>query len=188
MTFSPRLRIPDRVVEEFLSSSPRLLVLRALAALLPTDYGARSRAALMRIFGLDVGHGCIVMGMPTLLGGRAIHDNLHIGDGVLLGVECLIDCCGSVRLDQEASVGPRVQLITGAHEIGSSEKRLGALQPRPIHVGTGAWLGAGAIILPGVAIGAGSVVASGAVVTEDVPPNQLVAGVPAKPIRTLDEP
>ena len=52
-------------------------------------------------------------------------------------------------------------------------------------IGDGCWLGARAVVLPGVRIGAGSIVAAGALVTRDVPPNSLVAGVPAKLVRDL---
>jgi len=50
----------------------------------------------------------------------------------------------------------------------------------PVHIEDNVWIGAGAVILPGVRIGRGSIVAAGAVVREDVPPGALVAGVPAK--------
>jgi acetyltransferase-like isoleucine patch superfamily enzyme len=55
----------------------------------------------------------------------------------------------------------------------------------PVKVGDGTWICVGAILLPGVTIGANSVVAAGAVVTGDVPPDTLVAGVPARPVKRL---
>jgi acetyltransferase-like isoleucine patch superfamily enzyme len=55
----------------------------------------------------------------------------------------------------------------------------------PVTIGDDIWIGANAVILPGVTIGDHSVVAAGAVVTKDVPPHTLVAGVPAKIIKTL---
>lgn len=161
-------------------------MLKVLAATLPKETGARVRAGLMRALGYDVGPRCTLMGLPTLLGGRAVRENLHVGAEVVFNVECLVDCSGPVRLDRSVFVGPRVQLITGRHEIGPPECRAGDLRPQPIHVGAGTWVGAGAIILPGVTIGEGCVVASGAVVARDVPPGQLVAGVPARVIRSLD--
>ena len=56
---------------------------------------------------------------------------------------------------------------------------------RPIMIGDNVWIGAAAVILPGVTIGNDSIVAAGAVVSRDVPPRTLVAGVPARPIRVL---
>lgn len=59
--------------------------------------------------------------------------------------------------------------------------------PRPVRIGARVWIGAGARILPGVTIGDGAIVAAGAVVTRDVAPRTIVAGVPARPIKTLEE-
>ena len=58
---------------------------------------------------------------------------------------------------------------------------------RPIVVGDYVWIGAGAIILPGVTIGEGAVVAAGSVVTKDVAARMVVAGNPAKPLRSVDD-
>ena len=57
----------------------------------------------------------------------------------------------------------------------------------PITVGDHAWIGAGAIILPGVTIGAGAVVAAGSIVTRDVEPRTVVAGNPARFLRNIDD-
>jgi acetyltransferase-like isoleucine patch superfamily enzyme len=76
-------------------------------------------------------------------------------------------------------------LITGAHQIGDEYQRARDLNPEPINIEEGVWLGARCIILPGVTVGRGAVVAAGAIVTKDVPPNKLVAGVPAKVIKSL---
>jgi len=64
--------------------------------------------------------------------------------------------------------------------------RAANLETAPIVLQDGAWIGAGATILPGVTVGSGSIVAAGAVVTKDVLPNTLVGGVPARHIRDLD--
>ena len=70
-------------------------------------------------------------------------------------------------------------------EIVEPDKRRSYITAEPITIETNVWIGATATILPGVTIGANSVVAAGAVVTRDVPPATLVAGVPAKVIRNL---
>jgi len=59
------------------------------------------------------------------------------------------------------------------------------LRCNPVHIGRNAWIGVGAIILPGVTIGENAVVAAGAVVTKDVAPNTIVGGNPAKLIKTI---
>ena len=77
--------------------------------------------------------------------------------------------------------GPNVTLCTATHPVKASERlnEKGEELSFPITIGDNVWIGGGAFINPGVTIGEGAVVASGAVVTKDVPPNALVAGVPA---------
>jgi maltose O-acetyltransferase len=77
--------------------------------------------------------------------------------------------------------------LTVDHEIGPSENRCGEVLVAPVIIGDGAWLASRVTILPGVTVGNGSIVAAGAVVTHDVPPNTLVAGVPARVVRDLPE-
>ena len=81
--------------------------------------------------------------------------------------------------------GPHSMIITYQHPIGVPGQCATPGEPRPAHVGDGTWIGAGAIILPGLTIGAGCVVAADAVVTRNCDPNEVYAGVPAKRLREL---
>ena len=72
-------------------------------------------------------------------------------------------------------------------DLVSSPKDRGSMIPAPIRIGKNVWVGANAVILPGVTIGDGAIVAAGAVVNRDVPENTVVGGVPAKVIRTIHE-
>ncbi len=90
-----------------------------------------------------------------------------------------------IVVGSNCDLGPDVLLVTGSHLIGEEGRRAGAGLSRPIEVRDGVWIGARATVLSGVTIGTGSVVAAGAVVTEDVPDNVLVGGVPARVLRTL---
>ena len=76
-------------------------------------------------------------------------------------------------------------ILTSTHELDIKEHRAGRLQLSPVNVGDGVWIGARAIILPGVTIGAGAVVNPGAVVNKDVAPQTRVGGTPAVPIEVL---
>jgi acetyltransferase-like isoleucine patch superfamily enzyme len=81
-------------------------------------------------------------------------------------------------------VGPRVNLVTAGHPLDPSERRRGVVH-QPITLKKNVWIGTAATILAGVTVGENSVVAAGAVVTKDVPPNCLVAGVPARVVKNL---
>lgn len=94
---------------------------------------------------------------------------------------------GEVTIGSFVQVGTDVSFITGTHP---AEFTAGEARPtitEPIVIEDHVWIGAGAIILPGVTIGRGSVVAAGAVVNRNVPPRTVVGGVPARPIRQVDE-
>jgi maltose O-acetyltransferase len=113
---------------------------------------------------------------------------LSIGRDTLITGPMHVDLGASVRIGDRVHVGHHVVLLTMSHEIGAPEERCGPLTAAPIAIGNGVWIGSRVTILPGVSIGDGSVVAAGAVVTRDVAPNTMVAGVPAVAIRSLDGP
>lgn len=149
--------------------------------LLDNRSSGRARAALLRLCGATVGRRCFVRG------GLTIQESFQIelGDDVFINAGCLLDGSARIRLEDRVQLAYQVTLVTGGHEIGPAESRAGRHSPAPITIGEGAWIGARATVLPGVTIGPGAVVAAGALVTRDVPANTLVAGVPARPLRTL---
>jgi len=152
------------------------------AVLLDNMVSGRLRALLLRWNGAKIGKNCFIRG------GLLIQENfaLILGDHVFINAGCCLDTAASITLEDRVQLGFQVTLITGGHEIGTHESRAGNHIARPIRIESGAWIGARAVILPGVTIGAGAVVAAGAVVTRDVPPDTLVAGVPARTLRELD--
>jgi maltose O-acetyltransferase len=103
-------------------------------------------------------------------------------------VDCFFDLNDAITIQSHASLGHEVMLLTASHSIGVGMQGAGDLVTAPIVVGRGAWIGARAMVLPGVTIGVGSIVAAGALVARDVPGNTLVGGVPARVIRQLDTP
>jgi maltose O-acetyltransferase len=127
------------------------------------------------------------MGSLNITGSGAVRPLLAIGTQSVITGPLHIDLGASVRIGARVYVGFDVKLLTYDHDIGSSEQRCWGLLAGPIDIEDGAWIGSCAVILPGVRIGKGAIVGAGSVVSRDVAPNTLVAGVPARVIRELDE-
>ncbi len=108
---------------------------------------------------------------------------IKLGKNVFINHACsFLDLC-SITIEDEVMIGPKVNLITENHPLEPGDRKTVLL--KPIVVKRNAWIGAAATILPGVTIGENAVVAAGAVVSKDVPPNTIVAGIPAKVVKTL---
>lgn len=113
--------------------------------------------------------------------------NITVGDHVFLNACCRFQDQGGITIGDGTLIGHGVTLATLNHD--ENPERRAVLYPAPIQIGRRVWIGSGATVLPGVTIGDGAIVAAGAVVTRDVPPETVVAGVPARllrPIRKAD--
>lgn len=119
--------------------------------------------------------------------GYSIGKNNRIGSEVLIWAWHHLDT-NNVVIEDNVTIGPRVMLIARTHSTSQVENCGKAMSsiPGKILIKRGAWIGAGAIILPNVTIGEGAIVGAGAVVTKDVAPYTVVAGVPAKMIKKLE--
>ena len=134
---------------------------------------------LKELFGDNIGENSRVM--PPFSGARL--GNIVIGNNVLINVNCLAMATGGITIEDDALIGANVQLLTTNHD----EYERNLLKCKPVHIKKGAWIGAGATILPGVTVGEHAIVGASAVVTKDVGDCEVVAGVPAKLIKTLDK-
>lgn len=112
--------------------------------------------------------------------------NIAIGAGTFVNYGCFFDGSAAITIGRNVRIGMQVLLVTGSHEVGGPEQRAGRETSAPIVIEDGAWIGAGAKIMPGVTIGRGAIVAAGAVVTRSVPAMETVAGVPAKVLAARD--
>jgi len=110
--------------------------------------------------------------------------NITAGREVFIGHECAFTGHAPIDIADQVMIAHKVNLITAGHPV-EPDKRRAYITAEPITIDTNVWIGAAATVLPGVQIGADSVVAAGAVVTHDVPPATLVAGVPATVVRNL---
>lgn len=111
--------------------------------------------------------------------------NVKIGNNSYINSGCVILDHAQVVIGESTFIGPSVTLTTVAHPISPKERCDGLLM-HSIHIESNVWIGAGAVILPGVTIGAGSIVAANSVVNCDIPPNSLYAGAPAVFKKTLE--
>jgi maltose O-acetyltransferase len=108
--------------------------------------------------------------------------NISVGGRFYANVNCVFLDCAPIEIGDHVLLGPGVHLYTATHPLDPAERRRGLELAKPIAIGGDAWLGGGAIVLPGVTIGARAVVGAGSVVTRDIPPDERVAGNPARPI------
>ena len=117
------------------------------------------------------------------------HTNLGsfttIGKNVFINHACSFLDLGGITIEDDVLIGPRVNLVTESHPLDPEDRK--ALIAKPITIRRRAWIGAGATILPGVTVGENAVVAAGAVVSRDVPANTVVAGVPARIVKSIPQ-
>ena len=115
--------------------------------------------------------------------------NIAVGERFYANSGCVFLDCAPVTIGDRVQLGPQVQLLAVSHPLDRAQRAAGLEYGEPISIGDDAWLGGGAIVLPGVTIGEGAVVGAGSVVTRDVEPETVVAGNPARPLRpSVEEP
>lgn len=111
--------------------------------------------------------------------------NIQIGKDVFINSGCRFQDHAGIMIGDGTLIGHNVVLATINHDLDPQKRGDNILAP--ITIGKRVWIGASAVILPGVRIGDGAVVAAGAVVTKDVPENVVVGGVPARVLKKIAE-
>lgn len=107
---------------------------------------------------------------------------IHIGERAIIGDNSILDGRNEIYIGEDVVFASNVRIWTEQHDHRDPWFRCETQEKKPVIIDKHAWIGSHTIILHSVHIGEGAVVAAGAVVTKDVPPFTLVAGIPAKPV------
>lgn len=130
------------------------------------------KVGLLRLFGAHIGQGVVIKPHVRI----KFPWRLVVGDHCWIGQEAWIDNLAGTRLGDHVCISQGAYLCTGGHD---HRQPAFDLITRPIEIANGGWVGARAILLPGVTIGPQAVVAAGSVIHRDIGPGEIVAGNPA---------
>ena len=110
--------------------------------------------------------------------------NIEAGDNVFINYGCTLLDCAKITLGNNVLIGPHAGIYTAEHPIDPKQRRT-CINSRPVVIGDNVWIGAHAIINPGVSVGENSVIGYGSVVTKDIPSNVIAVGNPCKIIKNI---
>jgi acetyltransferase-like isoleucine patch superfamily enzyme len=175
-----RVHIPSPGWDAVASTTKRAMRLTAELNKLSFDDVAKVREIFSELIGRKVDDTFTLI--PPFYSSYGL--DIRIGHKVFINQCCTIYDMGGVDIGDQVLIGPNVNIITTGHPLQPSQRRA-YVEAKPIVIEKNVWIATGATIIGGVTVGENSVVAAGAVVTKDVPPNSLVAGVPAQIIRSL---
>jgi maltose O-acetyltransferase len=112
-------------------------------------------------------------------------DGITIGDDTFVNFNCVMLDGASITVGDECLLATGVQLLTATHPVDPTPRRAAKERALPVSIADGVWLGAGAIVCPGVSIGENTVVGAGSVVTKDLPAGVVAYGNPARVARDV---
>jgi acetyltransferase-like isoleucine patch superfamily enzyme len=160
--------------------------LEAGKQLIIEDYAEiNARSTQKIILGNRVTIGKYAIIRPGNLYGGEPGEGLRVGDHSNIGPYCYIGCSGFISIGNNVMISPRVSIYAENHLFDSPDATIKSqgVKRESVVIEDDCWIAANSILLAGVTIGKGSVVAAGSVVTQDVPPYSVVAGVPARIIK-----
>ncbi len=113
--------------------------------------------------------------------------NTHVGNNVYANFNLTLVDDTDIFIGDSVMFGPNVVLATAGHPVDPELRRKVAQFNLPITIGNNVWIGAGALVMPGITIGDNSIIGAGSVVTKDIPPNVVAVGNPCKVLREIGE-
>lgn len=168
--------------EEYLAQQARVKDLMYEFNMSKPSEVERRRGLMREIFG-SVGEN-VWINQPITL---AVGSTVTIGAGTYINSGLTLIDDYNITIGAGCLFGTNVTLCTTGHPIDPGARATGHMYSFPIVIGDGAWIGAGAIVLPGVTVGRYAVVGAGSVVTRDVPEYTVAAGNPCRAIRRIGE-
>ena len=152
-----------------------------LAAIIPTTFGVIVRAGLCKLLLKSSGGFCWIQPRVTIIHGERI----TVGSHFAANSGSYLNGLGGIEMGSHVLIGSNVTISSGQHPIDGRCPPVFARQslPKKIVIEDDVWIGAGAVIMPGVRLAQGTVVGANAVVTRDTEPYSVVAGAPARTIR-----
>lgn len=144
---------------------------------------AEKRAKLLKELFAEVGENCYIE--PPLHANWGM--NTHFGNNVYANFNLTLVDDTDIFVGNNVMFAPNVTISTAGHPIDPELRlRVGQFN-MPVHIGNNVWIGAGAIVLPGVTIGDNTVIGAGSVVTRDIPANVVAFGSPCRVVREIGE-
>lgn len=110
--------------------------------------------------------------------------NIHLGENFYANFDCVLLDCAPIRIGDNAMLAPGVHIYTACHPLDAEQRNSGVEFAKPVTIGDNCWIGGASVINPGVSLGNNVVVGSGSVVTKSFGDNVVIAGNPAKPIKS----
>lgn len=148
----------------------------------PTEVARRE--ALLREMFAEIGEGCYIE--PPLHANWA-GKHVHFGKYVYANFNLTLVDDTHIYVGDFTMLGPNVVIATAGHPIAPQLRAQGYQYNAPVHIGRNCWIGAGALIMPGISIGENTVVGAGSVVTKDLPSGVIAVGNPCKVLREVGE-
>ncbi|GAB3968289.1 sugar O-acetyltransferase [Spirosoma terrae] len=170
------LRKDDPAYDKFAAVVARTIKLCVQMNATATDVD-QMRSQLSEIIGVEIASSTAIFPPFYTNFGQFI----SLGKNIFINHACSFLDIGGITIEDDVQIGPRVNITSENHPLDPTDRQ--TLIPRPVVIKRNAWIGAGATILPGVTVGENAIVAAGAVVSRDVPPNTVVAGIPARVVK-----
>lgn len=145
----------------------------------PTEQAKRRE--LLKVLLAEVGENCYIEPPLHANWGR----NTHLGSNVYANFNLTLVDDTDVYIGDSVMIGPNVTIATAGHPIDPELRRKVAQFNIPVRIGNNVWIGAGAIILPGITIGDDSVIGAGSIVTKDIPAGVVAVGNPCRVLRPI---